>query len=82
MLSKMDFWVVLMKMANIMNNLFKALFVFSLFLSFNAVAQKTDVRVEIYDLKEDVKKLKIENQKLSDDLSTSTIINTKIVSWI
>ncbi len=65
-----------------MNNLFKALFVFSLFLSFNAVAQKTDVRVEIYDLKEDVKKLKIENQKLSDDLSTSTIINTKIVSWI
>ena len=47
--------------------------VVSLFLSFNAVAQKTDVRVEIYDLKEDVKKLKIENQKLTDDLSTSTI---------
>jgi predicted RNase H-like nuclease (RuvC/YqgF family) len=36
-------------------------------------AQKIDVRVEIYDLKEDVKKLQSENQKLSTDLSTSII---------
>lgn len=36
-------------------------------------AQKTDVRVEIYDLKEEVKKMQIENQKLSTDLSSSII---------
>lgn len=62
-----------MKMTNFMNNLIKAFIVFSLFLSFNTIAQKTDVRVEIYDLKEEVKKLKIDNQKLSTDLSTTTI---------
>lgn len=62
-----------MKMENIMINLFKAVFVFSLIFSFESLAQKTDVRVEIYDLKEDVKKLQSENQKLSTDLSTSII---------
>ena len=60
-------------MENIMNNLFKAVFVLSFICSFETLAQKTDVRVEIYDLKEDVKKLQSENQKLSADLSTSII---------
>jgi TolA-binding protein len=62
-----------MKMANIMNNLIKAVFLLSFIFSFESVAQKTDVRVEIYDLKENVKKLQSENQKLSTDLSTSII---------
>lgn len=60
-----------MKMTNFMNNLIKAFIVLSLFLSFNTIAQKTDVRVEIYDLKEDVKKLQLENIKLSTDLINS-----------
>jgi len=42
--------------------------------SFNTIAQKADVRVEIFDLKEDVKKLQSENQRLSNDLS---ILSTK-----
>lgn len=62
-----------MKMENIMNNLFRVIFVLSFIFSFNSKAQKTDVRVEIYDLKEDVKKLQSENQKLSTDLSTSIV---------
>jgi hypothetical protein len=62
-----------MKMENIMNNLFKIVFILSFILSFNTIAQKTDVRVEIYDLKEDVKKLQSENQKLSTDLTTSIV---------
>lgn len=57
-----------MKMENIMNNLFKAVFVLSFILSFDTFAQKTDVRVEIFDLKEEVKKLQLENVKLSTDL--------------
>jgi hypothetical protein len=40
--------------------------------SFNTIAQKADVRVEIFDLKEDVKKLQSENQRLSNDLSISS----------
>lgn len=60
-------------MESIMNNLFKVVFLLSFTLSFNAIAQKTDVRVEIYDLKEDVKKLQSENQKLSNDLTTSIV---------
>jgi predicted RNase H-like nuclease (RuvC/YqgF family) len=40
--------------------------------SFNTIAQKVDVRVEIFDLKEDVKKLQSENQRLSNDLSISS----------
>ena len=40
--------------------------------SFNTIAQKADVRVEIFDLKEDVKKLQSENQRLSTDLSISS----------
>lgn len=55
-------------MENIMNNLFKAVFVLSFILSFDTFAQKTDVRVEIFDLKEEVKKLQLENVKLSTDL--------------
>ena len=43
-----------------------------LILSFNTIAQKADVRVEIFDLKEDVKKLQSENQRLSNDLSISS----------
>ncbi len=39
--------------------------------SFNSFAQKTDVRVEIYDLKEEVKKLQLENIKLSKELINS-----------
>lgn len=62
-----------MKMENIMNNLFRVIFVLSFIFSFNSKAQKTDVRVEIFDLKEDVKKLQSENQKLSTDLSTSIV---------
>lgn len=62
-----------MKKENIMNRFFKVLFVLSFGLVFESIAQKTDVRVEIYDLKEDVKKLQSENQKLSTDLSTSII---------
>ena len=42
--------------------------------SFNTIAQKADVRVEIFDLKEDVKKLQSENQRLSNELS---ILSTK-----
>lgn len=38
-----------------------------------AIAQKTDVRVQILDINEEVKKMKIENQKLSTDLSSSII---------
>lgn len=56
-----------------MNRFFKVLFLLSFGLVFESFAQKTDVRVEIYDLKEDVKKLQSENQKLSTDLSTSII---------
>lgn len=60
-------------MESIMNNLFKAVLLLCFICSFDTLAQKTDVRVEIYDLKEDVKKLQSENQKLSTDLSTSII---------
>ncbi len=35
--------------------------------SFNLIAQKVDVRVEIFDLKEEVTKLKSENLKMSDE---------------
>lgn len=56
-----------------MNNIFRAVFLLSFIFSFNSIAQKTDVRVEIYDLKEDVKKLQSENQKLSTDLTTSIV---------
>jgi len=42
-----------------------------LFISIDSFAQKTDVRVEIFDLKEEVKKLQIENIKLSSDLISS-----------
>jgi hypothetical protein len=42
-----------------------------LFISIDAFAQKTDVRVEIFDLKEEVKKLQLENIKLSSDLISS-----------
>jgi len=55
-----------------MNNLFKLLLVFSLILSFDSYAQKADVRVEIFDLKEDIKKLQSENQRLSNDLFISS----------
>jgi TolA-binding protein len=58
-----------MKMENIMNSLIKLIFVLCTILCFNSNAQKTDVRVEIFDLKEDVKKLQLENQKISSDLS-------------
>jgi chromosome segregation ATPase len=50
----------------------KSIVLILFFISFNSIAQKTDVRVEIFNLKEDVKKLQTENQKLSTDLSTST----------
>jgi len=43
-----------------------------LFISIDSYAQKADVRVEIFDLKEDVKKLQSENQRLSNDLSISS----------
>ena len=43
-----------------------------LFISIDSYAQKADVRVEIFDLKEDVKKLQSENQRLSTDLSISS----------
>lgn len=56
-----------------MNNIFRAVFLLSFIFSFDSIAQKTDVRVEIYDLKEDVKKLQSENQKLSTDLTTSIV---------
>lgn len=46
------------------------LILFILF-SFNSFAQKADVRVEIYDLKEEVKKLQLENVKLSTELINS-----------
>ncbi len=71
----MDFWEVLMKMANIMNKLIKLFFLFSLILSFETFAQKTDVRVEIFDLKEEVKKLQLENVKLSTELINSNSKN-------
>lgn len=58
-----------MKKGNIMNSLIKLIFVLCTILCFNLNAQKTDVRVEIFDLKEDVKKLQLENQKISSDLS-------------
>jgi hypothetical protein len=50
----------------------KILFILTiLFISIDSFAQKTDVRVEIFDLKEEVKKLQIENIKLSSDLISS-----------
>lgn len=64
-----------MKTENIMNNLFKVVFVLSFILSFDTIAQKTDVRVEIFDLKEEVKKLQLENVKLSTDLINSNSKN-------
>lgn len=45
--------------------------IFFCLICFNTIAQKTDVRVEIYDLKEEVKKLQLENIKLSSDLISS-----------
>jgi hypothetical protein len=42
-----------------------------LFVSIDSFAQKTDVRVEIFDLKEEVKKLQLENIKLSSELISS-----------
>lgn len=42
-----------------------------LFISVDSYAQKTDVRVEIFDLKEEVKKLQLENIKLSSELISS-----------
>lgn len=58
-----------------MNNLIKIFFLLSLILSFETNAQKTDVRVEIFDLKEEVKKLQLENVKLSTDLINSNSKN-------
>lgn len=60
-----------MKMENFMNNLIKLTFVLFSMICFDSIAQKTDFRVEIFDLKEDVKKLQLENQKISSDLTTS-----------
>ncbi len=54
-----------------MNSLIKLIFVLCSILCFNSNAQKTDVKVEIFDLKEDVKKLQLENQKISSDLTTA-----------
>lgn len=62
-------------MVSIMNNLIKIFFLLSLILSFETNAQKTDVRVEIFDLKEEVKKLQLENVKLSTDLINSNSKN-------
>jgi hypothetical protein len=45
--------------------------IFVILFSFNSFAQKADVRVEIYDLKEEVKKLQLENIKLSSELISS-----------
>jgi hypothetical protein len=39
-----------------------------LFFQVDSFAQKTDVQVEIFDLKEEVKKLQLENIKLSSEL--------------
>ena len=39
--------------------------IFLVFISFNSFAQKKDVIVEISDLKEQVKKLQMENEKLT-----------------
>ncbi len=49
----------------------RALLLYFLVLSFNSFAQKTDVRVEIFELKEEVKKLQLENIKLSSELISS-----------
>ncbi len=56
-------------MENFMNNLIKLTFVLCSLICFDTIAQKADARVEIFDLKEDVKKLQLENQKISSDLS-------------
>lgn len=50
----------------------KILFILTiLFIQLDSFAQKTDVRVEIFDLKEEVKKLQQENIKLSSELKSS-----------
>jgi archaellum component FlaC len=49
--------------------------IFLVFISFNSFAQKKDVIVEISDLKEQVKKLQMENEKLSTELIHSNSKN-------
>jgi hypothetical protein len=49
--------------------------IFLVFISFNSFAQKKDVIVEISDLKEQVKKLQMENEKLSTELIQSNSKN-------
>jgi len=46
-----------------------------IFISIDSFAQKTDVRVEIFDLKEQVAKLISENQRISDELRLTTTKN-------
>lgn len=57
------------------NNLFLVFCTFVILISFHSNAQKPDLRVELYNLKEEVKKLQIENVRISNELSTSNSKN-------